>query len=147
VPFLVDHFLGKYGAELGERAIATEALDRLMGYGWPGNVRELENEIQRMVALARDGDWIDLEQLSDRIRHPHVRDPEDAADREAPPETAERTEVGESTGDLREAMAGFERTRIASVLEQTGGNVSEAARVLGLSRGALHRKLKEHGLR
>jgi len=44
-------------------------------------------------------------------------------------------------------MAGFERTRIAEVLEQTGGNVSEAARVLGLSRGALHRKLKEHGLR
>jgi transcriptional regulator of acetoin/glycerol metabolism len=44
-------------------------------------------------------------------------------------------------------MASFERTRIAGALDQTGGNVSEAARVLGLSRGALHRKLKEYGLR
>ena len=55
VPFLVDHFLGKYGAELGERAIATEALDRLMGYGWPGNVRELENVIQHAMVMAGGG--------------------------------------------------------------------------------------------
>ena len=149
VPLIAERVLTAAAARHRRRirGVTNAALEAMARYDWPGNVRELENEIQRLVALARDGDWIDLEQLSDRIRHPHARDPQDAADREALPETAERTEVGESTGDLREAMAGFERTRIAEVLEQTGGNVSEAARVLGLSRGALHRKLKEHGLR
>ena len=55
VPFLVDHFLGKYGTELGERAVATEALERLVGYGWPGNVRELENVIQHAMVMAGGG--------------------------------------------------------------------------------------------
>jgi len=54
-PLLVEHFLSKYAESLGERAIAPDALDRLVGYEWPGNVRELENVIQRAMVMASGG--------------------------------------------------------------------------------------------
>src|SRR5438552_16644967 len=47
IPLLVEHFLAKHGPDMGERGVAPEALDRLVGHEWPGNVRELENVIQR----------------------------------------------------------------------------------------------------
>src|ERR1041385_1122767 len=55
IPLLVEHFLGKYGPELGERGVAPDALDRLVGHEWPGNVRELENVIQRAMVMATSG--------------------------------------------------------------------------------------------
>src|SRR5207245_4241873 len=55
IPLLVEHFLAKYAAELGERGVAPEALDRLVGYDWPGNVRELENVVQRAMVMATAG--------------------------------------------------------------------------------------------
>src|SRR5204862_6999333 len=54
-PRLVDHFLAKHGADLGERGVAPEALDRLVGHDWPGNVRELENVVQRAMVMATSG--------------------------------------------------------------------------------------------
>jgi DNA-binding NtrC family response regulator len=150
IPLVAERVLAAAAARHRRRirGITRPALAAMAHYDWPGNVRELENEIQRVVALAHDGDWVDVDQLSDRLRRTQGRAPAAAA---SPPEPSieltERAETGEPTGDLREAMASFERSRIADVLAQTGGNVSEAARVLGLSRGALHRKLKEHGLR
>src|SRR5262249_44845406 len=55
IPLLVEHFLGKYAPELGERGLAPEALDRLVGHEWPGNVRELENVVQRAMVMATSG--------------------------------------------------------------------------------------------
>src|SRR5206468_1227132 len=55
IPLLVEHFLAKYTGELGERGVAPEALDRLVGHDWPGNVRELENVIQRAMVMATSG--------------------------------------------------------------------------------------------
>ncbi len=55
IPLLIEHLLAKYAAELGERGVAPEALDRLVGYDWPGNVRELENVIQRAMVMATSG--------------------------------------------------------------------------------------------
>src|SRR5262249_51213344 len=55
VPLLVHHFLAKSSGELGERAVAPEALDRLVGHDWPGNVRELENVVQRAMVMATSG--------------------------------------------------------------------------------------------
>ena len=55
IPLLAEHFLAKYAESLGERVIAPEALDRLVGYDWPGNVRELENVIQRAMVMAAAG--------------------------------------------------------------------------------------------
>src|SRR5438445_329947 len=55
IPLLVEHLLAKYAAELGERGVAPEALDRLVGHDWPGNVRELENVVQRAMVMATTG--------------------------------------------------------------------------------------------
>src|SRR2546422_3149779 len=55
IPLLVEHLLAKYAAELGERGVAPEALDRLVGHDWPGNVRELENVVQRAMVMATAG--------------------------------------------------------------------------------------------
>src|SRR5712692_9917475 len=55
IPLLVEHFLAKHAAELGERGVAPEALDRLVGHDWPGNVRELENVVQRAMVMATSG--------------------------------------------------------------------------------------------
>jgi len=52
---LVEHFLAKYAGKLGERGVAPEALDRLVGHDWPGNVREFENVIQRAMVMATSG--------------------------------------------------------------------------------------------
>src|SRR5437899_3190973 len=55
VPLLIEHLLAKHAGELGERGLAPDALDRLVGYDWPGNVRELENVIQRAMVMASSG--------------------------------------------------------------------------------------------
>src|SRR5207244_13408105 len=55
VPPMLEHFRGKSAGELGERGVASEALDRLVGHDWPGNVRELENVIQRAMVMATSG--------------------------------------------------------------------------------------------
>src|SRR5213593_1909549 len=55
VPLLVEHFLAKYAETLGERGVAPDSLDRLVGHEWPGNVRELENVVQRAMVMATSG--------------------------------------------------------------------------------------------
>ncbi|MDG2304870.1 MAG: sigma 54-interacting transcriptional regulator [Candidatus Binatia bacterium] len=121
------------------RGIEPAALEALGRYDWPGNVRELENELARAVAILHEGDRITLSTLSPRVSGPQP-DAASTGDATPPPATDHPTE-------LRGAMTDFERTHIAEVLEQNGGNVSKAAQALGLSRGGLHKKLKELGLR
>jgi two-component system response regulator HupR/HoxA len=102
----------------------------LVAYDWPGNVRELENEMRRLVVLARE--HIEPEQLSKtvRTRAPVQRGGEMAA---------------EGT-DIRSAVADLERRSIEAALLAAGGNKSRAASELGISRFALQRKLDKYGL-
>ncbi|MBX3026197.1 sigma 54-interacting transcriptional regulator [bacterium] len=108
------------------------ALVRLSNHDWPGNVRELQNEIERAIALAAPGAVIDAADLSEHVRGASVV---------APPTVA----AGGIT--LRRARDLFERDFIARVLSQQGGNASRAARVLGISRVMLHKKLRAYGMR
>ena len=135
VPVLAERFLTAAAARHGKRVagIAPEVLDRLMAYAWPGNVRELQNEIERAVALCPDGGRIGLELTSQKLAGP------DAA----------ATALGAlaPTEPLREAREQFEIQYLRSVLRAQEGNVSRAARVLGLSRVMLQKKMKAYGLR
>jgi two-component system response regulator AtoC len=132
VPLLVDHFLERFRKALGRpvRAIADDALERLVAHPWPGNVRELENVIERAVILAR-GDRVTLQELPTGVVHP---DP--AADPAA-------------AGDLslRRARRAAEIEAIRAALRATAGNRTHAARVLEISHRALLYKLKEYGIR
>jgi transcriptional regulator with GAF, ATPase, and Fis domain len=138
VPALVKHFLVAAAERARKRVvgIAPAALDRLVAYGWPGNVRELQNEIERAVVLAPDGAPIDVEHLSTKVMGVAP----------SPAATAAEAEPGASR-DLRDARTEFEVQFIRKVLSENAGNVSRAARALGISRVALQKKMKEYGLR
>ena len=139
VPALVEHFLVAAAERARKRVvgIAPGALDRLVAYGWPGNVRELQNEIERAVVLAPAGAPIDVEHLSSKVM---------GAAPPSPAATAAEAQPGASR-DLRDARTEFEVQFIRKVLSENAGNVSRAARALGISRVALQKKMKEYGLR
>jgi Nif-specific regulatory protein len=117
LPFLVRHFLEKYGDSNRQIGVSPEALRRLMSCSWQGNVRELENTIARALVVAR----------GERI------EPEDIMLTE--------TEADVNPSDLTWKSA--ERNHILQVLSICGGNKSRAAEMLGISRRYLHYKLKE----
>ncbi|MBM4268699.1 MAG: GAF domain-containing protein [Deltaproteobacteria bacterium] len=135
----VAHFLPRAADQHSRRidGIETEALERLVEAPWPGNVRQLQNEIERAVALAREGETIGMRHLSRRLQDGSGN----AASSDGP--------AAAVTGprDLRSARAEFEARHIAAVLREHSGNVSRAAASLGLSRSMLQRKIKEYGLR
>jgi len=123
-------------------AIDASAFALLGQFDWPGNVRELENEIERAVALAHDREPIGPHHLSPKLGAA-------TADAGSPPQaTAEAAAAPDRAGGaLRSARAAFEARYIAEVLREQGGNVTRAARALGLSRVMLQKKMKDFGLR
>jgi transcriptional regulator with PAS, ATPase and Fis domain len=126
---LVAHLLEKHGTRLRRPAmkIAPGVLDRLRSHDWPGNVRELENAVQRALALS-ENDVIDLEDLPEQLRDP--ADPESARTGAAP---------GAS-------LANVTRDHILRVLQSVRGNKAAAARLLGVDRKTLYRKLDAYGI-
>jgi PAS domain S-box-containing protein len=115
IPLLVEHFLRKMKGPSGPTSIPGRIMDTLIAYDWPGNVRELRNVLQRYVALGH------LDFLSS--------DPKFAA----APIPAEL--------NLREATRQLEKALISKALHQAGGNRTQAAALLGISRRALFRKM------
>ncbi len=123
-------------------------------YDWPGNVRQLRNEIDRAVAMAREGDTIGVPQLSQDLRAAASHSAPikaDAATASAPvtaASAADGVEGHEShTRSLRQARAEFEAAFINEALARHHGNVSRAAQALGISRPALQEKIKTYHLR
>jgi len=147
IPLLVSHFIEKYNLRLGKRVegIEPEALELLMGYTWPGNIRELENLMERSVLFA-DASMIQASALPDALRErgPHPATPVAGIGHLgaiAAPSGASMKEI------VRQAQAELERGLIARALEETGGNVTRAAKRLQISRKSLQVKMKELGLR
>ncbi len=123
IPALAGHFLARYTARY-RRALAgfdTAAMQQMLQYSWPGNVRELDHTVERSVLMAR----------SERI---------EAADLGL---NMQRSTVG----NLDEmSLETVEAILIRKALARAGGNVSHAAEALGLSRGALYRRMEKYGL-
>jgi len=139
VPILAERFLAA-AADRHRKQVAgiePQVLDALMGYPWPGNVRELQNEIERAVALCPGGERITLAQVSPKLLDKPVR----------PDPTATGLGAFGAAEPLRAARQEFEIHYLRSVLDAQQGNVSRAARVLGLSRVMLQKKMKAYGLR
>jgi DNA-binding NtrC family response regulator/tetratricopeptide (TPR) repeat protein len=114
-----------------EVTLSSATLDVFASYHWPGNVRQLFNEIQRAVAMSPPGGTIEPEHLSPELsvqRLPGV--PMDVA-----------PGWGAQAGTLAENIERVERTIIAATLEKTGSNISESARLLGLTRKGLYMKM------
>jgi len=121
----LEHYAGKAGKRLGP--LTPEVAQRLLSYSWPGNVRELQNAMERAVALAAF-DRITVDDLPERIQRYRTQHVLPAADDPA-------TLV---------PLSEIERRYILRVLESVNGNRTSAARILGLDRKTLVRKLGQY---
>ncbi|WP_232429041.1 sigma-54-dependent Fis family transcriptional regulator [Aromatoleum toluclasticum] len=147
IPLLAARFVEKYSAREGKRVagLTDRAMHALMSYAWPGNVRELENMIERGVLLAQNGERIDVSNLFLTPLQPTAESPEASVDRHGKlssrADDAVRTFVDHA---LSRAMRleELESTFIDAALERAGGNVSAAARMLGMTRAQLRYRLK-----
>jgi DNA-binding NtrC family response regulator/tetratricopeptide (TPR) repeat protein len=144
IPTIVNYYVNHYSAKFGRKdiQITPQAVDLLMVSDWPGNVRQLCNEIQRTVARAEDGTVITPEQLSPELKRTASPTAPSAASIAAMPSSSNL----QGTGTLAEALAEVERRMIADALRRHGGNISRAARELGLTRRGLYLKLERHEL-
>ncbi|MGB7925616.1 MAG: sigma 54-interacting transcriptional regulator [Pyrinomonadaceae bacterium] len=140
IPTIVDYYIKHYSEKFGRRdiQITPQAVDLLMVFDWPGNVRQLTNEMQRIVARAEDGTLITPDHLSPELKRT-------AAHVSAPASTSNLGAMGgapwEEGMTLPEAVENLERHMITETLRRTGGNISRAARELGLTRRGLQLKL------
>jgi DNA-binding NtrC family response regulator len=121
---LARFFVEKYARAMGKplRTVSPEAEAVLRGYRWPGNVRELENAVERAMVVGK-GPALELRDLP--------------------------LAVGDAPGDEPQArsLAALEKDHVARVLRDCDGNVTQAAKVLGIDRATLYNKLKRYGLR
>jgi DNA-binding NtrC family response regulator len=132
LPFLVQHFLEKYGEESRKPALfmTPAALDRLMAYDWPGNVRELENVIERAVVLAT-GPRIDTELIPENVcSSPRFHIPRFVV----PPEGI----------SFKEVITNVEKRLIEETLEAAGGVQKKAAELLKIKPTTLNEMIKRY---
>jgi two-component system response regulator HydG len=129
VLLLAQHFLGTWADTSNKLVdgIVPEAARKLLEYDWPGNVRELENVMQRAVTLTRF-DKITVDDLPERIRQ----------------HQSASLVVASDDPDHLPTLEELERRYIARVLATVGGNKTQAARVLGVDRRTLYRKLERY---
>jgi two-component system, NtrC family, response regulator HydG len=133
IPLLAQHFL-KIFAEKNRKALkgfTPRAMDRLLRYPWPGNVRELMNTVERGVVLTR-ADILDEEDVAPVL--------------EMEIQKAPGGQAVEAEAEADTSLEAVEKATILKTLEEAGGNKSEAARRLGITRRTLHLKLKKYGL-
>jgi two-component system response regulator AtoC len=129
IPFLAGHFVKKLAAAAGSpvQSISEEAIERLLEYHWPGNVRELENVIERSLVLC----------AGTRLEAADIR-----------LDTAPRSRQRSAEEFLPDGVTldEYEQSIIREALRRAGGNKSQAARLLGLTRNALRYRLSQMGL-
>lgn len=127
--FYVNYFVGQEG--LPYRRFTTAAQNRLRRYNWPGNIRELKNLVQRMLILGNT-ELIELDEVEMILgEQPGNNSPDDLHNFDMP---------------LREAREKFEKAYLEYQLKQTNGSVSKIARIVGMERTHLYRKLKSLGI-
>jgi len=129
IPPLVEHFIRRFSRQyqVAPKRVTAEALEQLRTYVWPGNIRELQNAIERAFALSA-ADTITPDDLPAAVTG------------WVPPEPG-----GLDSTELP-TLAEAERRLIAAALRRSGGNKNEAARLLGIDRQRLYRKIEKYGL-
>ena len=132
IPLLARHFLDTFAATNRKqiKGFTPQAMDRLLRYDWPGNVRELMNAVERGVILCRS-EYVTEEDFPLSLREPGADEPDMLAAMDLPVDLP---------------LEEVEKATILRTLEAAGGNKSEAARRLGITRRTLHKKLKKYGV-
>jgi len=131
IPLLVNHFLDKTAYRLNRKVlkVTPEAMKILKDYYWPGNIREMENLLERLVAFSVNEGSIDVEDLPHEIVFS---------------ESGKGVRASEGSKDLIEARNRFEKMYILSALRKSRWNQSAAAKMLGIHRNTLIKKMNIH---
>jgi transcriptional regulator with PAS, ATPase and Fis domain len=126
IPVLANHFLKSYAQKYRKNFVGftASALDLLQRYGWPGNIRELQHAIERAIIMA-EGDQLDARDFFFLSAKP-------ASDKAPQAVTLNLNDM--------------EQTTIQRAIDKNGGNISKAAKELGLTRASLYRRLEKYGL-
>jgi hydrogenase-4 transcriptional activator len=136
IPLLAEHFLARYLEQSDKKHImlSPQVMNLLKQYDWPGNARQLENEMQRLVALAPEG-----EKITEDLLSPHIRNQARLRLVSSPNSTT--TPI-----TLADAVANTERELISATLTRHRGNISKASVELGVSRFGLRKIMRRHHL-
>ncbi|HWQ75298.1 MAG TPA: sigma-54-dependent Fis family transcriptional regulator, partial [Syntrophomonas sp.] len=138
IPALVEHFIKTLGRRMGNRdiVIEQEVIEQMQTYHWPGNVRELQNVVERLINIAPDG-HVTVQHLPSVIRQA----PEDCI--EIRDNGNHRTFNHTHAGVRRKKMdAKTEYQELLRQLDKHGGNITEVAREMGISRNTVYRKMR-----
>jgi two-component system response regulator AtoC len=149
IPLLVSHFLTRFNERLRKSVsgLADEAMAALLRYPFPGNIRELENVIERTVLLA-EGPVIEARDLPPNVAQLSSSPPPPPLRSQALPLGSSSRPLATSLKDIvRQETERVEREMIQRALSDTQGNVTQAAKQLGISRKSLQIKMKELKLR
>jgi two-component system response regulator GlrR len=125
IPLLADHFLNKYATQTRKaiKGFSPAAMHKLMLHEWPGNVRELENTVECAVALTTQN------QISEALILPA------------------RSQARDRLQPLKDAKESFEKNYLTRLIELTGGNISQAAKLAGKYRADLYDLLKKYDIK
>jgi len=128
IPLLIAHFLKVYNERAGKgvKSVSEKAMEVLMNYAWPGNIRELENVIERAVVLIKDS-TIEPEHLPRELR------------------AAALGKRGGGGGEIL-SLDKLEENAVREAIAATAGNISQAAKKLGIGRATFYRKVKKYGI-
>ena len=144
IPVLANHFLKSFQEKLGHNisGISDQAMEALVHYSWPGNVRELKHVIERGCVLCT-GQTLALEHLPEEIRNSEASLPLTALEKPAATPSPQHQEP-EPLKNATTSMSPEEKIRAA--LTQAGGNKSKAARLLGIDRSTLYRRMRRYNI-
>ncbi len=135
IPLLINHFIKKYSNEKETstplKGVSKEAARLIFDYPWPGNIRELENMVERAVILS-SGEYITPADLPVKLRQSISSNPQLSG-------------IPENAG-LAETLTAVEKRMIKRALELTGNVQTEAAKLLGIGKSGLNKKIKKYGL-
>lgn len=133
VPALAKYFVEKFGKQVGKKmTLSQNAIDHLQTYDWPGNIRELQNILERTVILS-GGPEIDVEDLKLPLDHMKTKQ-------------IDINQFSEPSGLIKVQIQKEEIEKFTQALRDNAGNISEAARALGIARSTLFDRLKKYGL-
>jgi DNA-binding NtrC family response regulator len=148
IPLLAMHFLDRMEKQTGiERTLSDDSLRLMADYDWPGNVRELENAIERACALS-SGPVLHLGDMPTQLQDLKMHRAAEAAEEALSVQVeagADGTEAGGAAGGII-SIAELEKQAILSTIKQLNGDKLLAAKLLGIGKTTLYRKLKEYGV-
>jgi len=141
IPLLAAHFLDRISREHGTKfTLSDEALRTMMRHDWPGNVRELENSVERACTMS-SGPVLQLGDLPTQLQQEGLD-----ARRAATAAAGVNGSGGEHAAPELETLADLEREAILGAIRTLNGDKLKAAKLLGIGKTTLYRKLKEYGI-